>query len=111
MRDMTIEDNKNLIREVWGKDARYGLAIAQCEGEFKQFNKDGTILRGRINPHDIGIMQINSDHHEDTYLSMKIDVFTPRGNIEYGKVLFDQSGMAPWEASRPCWKNKIVEET
>lgn len=111
MRSMTKEDIIDLIHEVWGKDAPYGVAISSCEGGLMQFEKDGRILRGRVNPRDIGIFQINSDHHEDTYLKLNIDVFTPRGNIEYAKFIFDQNGTQPWYLSEFCWKKKLVRET
>lgn len=108
MRDMTSEDIKGLIGEVWGNKAHIGVAIAKCESGIRQFETNGMILRGRQVNQDIGIMQINSDYHEDTYLRVGIDVFTPEGNVTYGKYLYDSQGIQPWSASKKCWSKTLT---
>src|SRR5450631_2343958 len=32
------------------------VAIAQCESGFRQFNPDGTVVRGKVDNHDVGVM-------------------------------------------------------
>ena len=108
MRSMTSSDIESLIREVWGEDAEKGIAVARCESTLRQFKADGTILRGIVNPDDIGIFQINSYYHEEDYLRFGFDVFTPRGNVEYAKYIYDRSGLAPWVHSKPCWSKSLA---
>lgn len=81
------------------------LEVARCESGLKQFNPDGTVVRGKVNPHDIGILQINSDYHEATAISMGYDIYTEEGNIRYGNHLYETQGLTPWNWSKPCWGN------
>jgi hypothetical protein len=83
--------------------------IARCESTFRQFHKDGTIVRGRVNNADIGVMQINLEYHGDTAKKMGIDLYTVEGNATYGKYLYDKFGSKPWSASKPCWSKKASE--
>ena len=108
MRDMSTTEIKELIKEVWNEDSYKGIMVASCESQLQQFDKDGTVLRGRVNPDDIGIFQINSFYHEEDYLKMNIDVFTPIGNIMYAKFIYDRSGLAPWVHSKHCWSKLLT---
>jgi hypothetical protein len=109
MRDMSTTTIKSLIKEVWGKDSHKGIMVASCESQLRQFDKDGTVLRGRVNPDDIGIFQINSFYHEADYLKMGIDVFTPEGNVRYAKFIYDRDGLAPWVHSKTCWSQLLMQ--
>ena len=82
------------------------VEIARCESELRQFNKDGTVLRGRAVRDDVGVMQINEHFHAATAKKLGIDIYSIDGNIEYAKHLYEESGMAPWSASKPCWSKK-----
>lgn len=76
--------------------------IAGCESEGRQFNPDGSVLRGRENPHDIGRYQIN-DMHEKEAKALGYDIYTANGNSMFASWLYDQEGTAPWNASKKCW--------
>jgi len=83
--------------------------IAWCESKFKQFNKDGSVLKGKITPEDIGIMQINEYYHKDTAKRLGYDIYSLEGNMQYAKWLYEKEGSAPWMSSSKCWdKNKEV---
>ena len=55
----TTED---LVREEFS-DIPIMVEIAKCESQFTQFNKDGSVHRGRINPADVGAFQVNESYH------------------------------------------------
>jgi len=84
------------------------IDIARCESTFTQFNKDGQVLRGRVDNADVGLMQINERYHLETAENMGIDIYTVDGNIEYAKYLYSKFGSKPWNASSPCWSNSVA---
>ncbi len=81
-------------------DAPIMLEIARCESQYKaaahntKLNKDGTT--------DGGIFQLNSIHDEELNF-LKLDKFDPKDNIRFARILYDRSGLQPWESSRGCW--------
>ena len=79
------------------------VEVARCESEFRQFNKDGSVLRGRAVADDIGVMQINEMYHGTTAKNLGIDIYTLEGNVAYAKYLHNKYGTKPWSASKPCW--------
>jgi hypothetical protein len=79
------------------------VEVARCESEFRQFNKDGSVVRGIVNNRDVGVMQINEKYHADTADKMNIDIHTTEGNVAYAKYLYSKYGTSPWKASSPCW--------
>jgi hypothetical protein len=86
------------------KDAPILAEIAKCESTFRQFDKEGNVLRGKVNKGDVGIMQINTYYHEDRAVKNGFDIFTIDGNLGYAKYLYGKSGDAPWVHSSKCWK-------
>ena len=81
------------------------IRIASCESGLRQFNMDGTVLRGVINPKDIGVFQINTDYHLEEAERLGIDIFTTKGNLEYAYVLYINEGTKPWNWSAGCWNS------
>ncbi len=79
------------------------VEIAWCESRFKQFNPDGTVVRGRVNSKDVGLMQINERFHAEDAVEKGYDIYTVEGNIAFGKYLHDKFGTDPWKLSRKCW--------
>ena len=77
--------------------------IAYCESGGKQFNTDGTLIRGKINPLDVGKFQINLYYHEDEARQLGYDLLTLEGNTAYALHLYEREGTAPWNWSKPCW--------
>lgn len=98
---LTLEQH---VREVF-RETPILAEIAYCESSFRQFNDDGTVLRGRVNKGDIGIMQINRYYHEEDAIKLGIDIFSLDGNIEYAKYLYKKYGSDPWVHSSKCWKH------
>ena len=81
------------------------VEIARCESTFRHYGENGKIIRGRVNSHDIGVMQINLLYHADTAEGLNIDLYTVEGNVEYAKYLYGKYGSKPWSASEPCWSS------
>ncbi len=77
--------------------------IAACESETRQFNTDGTVLRGWMNPQDVGLMQINEKYHLDTATKLGLDIYTLEGNADYAMYLYKTQGVKPWIHSSHCW--------
>lgn len=76
-------------------------SICTCESG-RQFKQDGTVVRGIVNPQDIGMCQINLKYHGATAESLGYDLFTEKGNILYTNYLYDTQGAQPWYLSRQC---------
>ena len=77
--------------------------IARCESNFRQLDKNGNILRGKINKGDLGLMQINEYYHADAAKDLGLDLTTVEGNMAYAKYLFNKEGTQPWISSSKCW--------
>ncbi len=79
--------------------------IARCESGYRHFEKGGQIIKGKVNPDDVGIMQINEYYHGKPAKALGHDFYTLEGNLEYAKWLYEEFGTSPWNASKPCWGN------
>jgi hypothetical protein len=79
------------------------VEIARCESTFAQFDKDGKVVRGKVNSQDVGVMQINEKYHAQTAAALGYDLYTMEGNADYAKHLYEEQGAAPWKASSKCW--------
>jgi hypothetical protein len=79
------------------------VEVARCESTFRQFGKDGRVIRGKVNPQDVGVMQINERYHADEAAAMGLDIYTVEGNVDFAKHLYDKFGTDPWSSSEKCW--------
>lgn len=77
--------------------------IAYCESGDRQFNEDGTILRGVINPYDVGRYQINAIHWEEEAEKLGIDIYAEKGNEAIALYIYKKFGTKPWRSSQKCW--------
>ncbi len=77
--------------------------IAKCESRFRQFDKNGNVLRGEKNKSDLGLMQINEYYHAKKALELGHNLNTTEGNMAYAKYLYDREGGQPWISSSKCW--------
>lgn len=85
------------------------VRIAWCESRFRQYDKNGNLHRGKVNPKDIGVMQINTYYHQKAADRMKLDLTTIEGNMAYAKRLYESEGTTPWNSSSACWIHKNAE--
>jgi hypothetical protein len=102
-------DNLHAYVEQYFSDTPILARIAWCESTDRQFNKDGSILRGTVDKDDVGVMQINTRYHEEKALAMDMDLYTLHGNLGYAKYLYAKEGLKPWLHSAPCWAKMAVK--
>lgn len=85
--------------------------IAKCESGGRQFNPDGSVLRGVHHPPDIGKFQINSAVWGDLALKLGHDIFTEEGNEAMAYVIYKRQGLQAWQASQHCWDTAYAYRT
>lgn len=103
--DVVIEHPQTLeqyVRDYYA-DTPVLADIAWCESRMRQLGPDGKIFRGVANPDDVGVMQINTQYHEERAVAMNMDLFTLNGNLAYAKYLYEKEGSQPWSSSKACW--------
>ena len=107
------EETKNLpltteqIVTEYFKDDPILVKVAFCESTLTHYKEDGTVLRGKVDNRDVGVMQINTYYHGDTADRMGLDLLTLEGNLAYAKNLYDRQGLQPWSASSKCWSKHM----
>lgn len=79
------------------------IQVARCESTFRHTLKDGSVLVGRVDPADTGVMQINKRYHETTATALGLDLNDIYDNMAYARHLYEKQGTQPWSASAPCW--------
>ena len=100
-------DVESEVREYFA-DIPLMAEISKCESHYRQFEKDGSIFRGKVNNQDVGAMQINEYYHKDRATKLGYDLHTLEGNMAYARVLYEEQGGQPWVSSSPCWKKSDV---
>jgi len=72
--------------------------VMRCEsgGNIEAYNPTN-------NSHDNGLFQISDLYHGPRVRSLGLDVGDPADNIAYARILYDESGLQPWSASKHCW--------
>jgi hypothetical protein len=98
---------KQIVQEYFA-DTPVLIDVASCESHFTQFDADGTVHRGVVNPQDVGVMQINEKYHLSESERLGLDIHSLKGNLAYAKHLYETEGTRPWEYSSKCW-NKTRE--
>ncbi len=96
------------IRQIWGKDAPTGIAIATCESGLRQYDAPHHVLHGEANKADVGAFQLNVEAHAKELSATSTDIYQSRGNVTFAKHLFDQSGTKPWAYSKKCWSKLLA---
>lgn len=84
------------------------IQIARCESTFRHTLSDGSVLRGRVDPADTGVMQINTRYHSKTAEKLGLDLTDLYDNMAYARNLYERQGTQPWSASRACWGRTIA---
>ena len=87
------------------------IQVARCESTFKHTNADGSVLQGRVDSADTGVMQINKRYHQATATSLGLDLHDIYDNMAYARYLYENQGIQPWSASAPCWSQTLAMNT
>ena len=77
--------------------------IAQCESRGQHVTKQGKVMRGKRNPHDTGLFQINTLIWGKKAKELGYNIHTPEGNEQMARYLFTHYGSVPWQSSTACW--------
>lgn len=95
------------VREYF-KDIPVMIEIARCESKFKQYDIDGTALRGGWNGNMVGVFQFYKAIHNGTANLLGFNLDKLEGNLAYARHLYTESGTTPWNSSKDCWINTSV---
>lgn len=76
------------------------LKLADCESDFRQFDRNGDILRGLVHSSDIGVFQINIDPKDTDWEFVArmtgYDPYTVEGNIKLAMLIASEYGYQHW---------------
>ncbi len=101
------KSTEQIVRSYF-RDIPIMAEIARCESTFRHELEDGSILQGRVDPDDTGVMQINKYYHLETATAMQLDLDDIYHNMAYARHLYETQGVQPWSASMPCWGNSLA---
>jgi hypothetical protein len=104
--DLALADQITAISKEEGVDPQLAVSIAKCESGLRQFDANGHVVRGNINPADVGVFQINETYHLKNSRAAGYDIYTTEGNIRYAMHLIKKEGSSPWDYSKKCWVDK-----
>jgi hypothetical protein len=91
------------MSRLYKTDGDLALIIAKCESGMAQYNKDGSLVRGKAVSADVGVFQVNETYHLEQSKRSGFDIYTSEGNIGYAIWLLKHEGSKHWNASRKCW--------
>jgi len=101
------DDAEKAVRSYFS-DIPVMIQIARCESTFRHTLEDGSILQGRVDPADTGVMQINKRYHQQTAEQLGLNLDDLYDNMAYARDLYERKGTQPWSASAPCWSPTIA---
>lgn len=71
--------------------------------EPRHWDSNGKVLRGIVNPHDIGQCQINEDVWGEKARAMGLDIYSFNGNRKMANWIYESYGNSPWYLSKAMW--------
>lgn len=106
-----IKTNTGIEKQVraYFADVPIMAEVARCESRYRQYDKDGSIFRGIVNNKDVGVFQVNEYYHLERSKKLGIDIYSVDGNMRYARILYNESGTAPWVSSSPCWGKSLAK--
>jgi hypothetical protein len=102
-----MQNAESVVRDYF-KDIPVMIQVARCESTFQHTLADGTVLRGRVDSADTGVMQINKRYHSKAANALGLNLDDIYGNMAYARHLYETQGIQPWSASAPCWGKTIA---
>ncbi|MEY3784488.1 MAG: hypothetical protein RLZZ230_810, partial [Candidatus Parcubacteria bacterium] len=94
-------DTEAAVR-LYFQDIPVMIKVAKCESGYVHQLADGSILHGRVDSADTGVMQINLRYHGAAAAAMKLDLDNLHDNMAYARHLYETQGTRPWSASMSC---------
>ncbi len=105
--EVAVADTEAIVREYFS-DIPVMIQVARCESTFRHNLADGSVLRGKVDSRDTGVMQINSHYHGQAAEKLGLDLENLHDNMEYARGLYERQGTQPWSASAPCWSKTLA---
>ena len=102
MTKMTTADTKIIYMQSTSTPAML-LKICKAESGLRQFDSNGNVLRGKVNPSDIGYCQINEPIWNDKARKLGYDIYTEQGNKDMALWIYNNYGDSPWDSSKSTW--------
>ncbi len=102
-----MQNAEAVVREYF-KDIPVMIQVARCESTFQHTLADGSVLQGRVDNADTGVMQINKRYHLATATRLGLDLHDIYDNMAYARHLYETQGIQPWSASAPCWGKTLA---
>ncbi|MFM2381677.1 MAG: hypothetical protein RLZZ76_444 [Candidatus Parcubacteria bacterium] len=84
------------------------IQVARCESTFRHTLEDGSVLKGKVDARDTGVMQINTGYHGAAANKLGLDLTVLEDNMAYARYLYNKLGTQPWSASSPCWGRTLA---
>ncbi len=103
----SVQNTEAIVRSYFD-DIPVMIEIARCESTFRHTLGDGSILRGRVDAADTGVMQINLRYHSKSATAMNLNLENIYDNMAYARHLYETQGTQPWSASSPCWNRQLA---
>jgi len=100
-------NTETIVRDYFS-DIPVLVQVARCESTFRHTLADGSVLKGRVDPADTGVMQINKRYHSATAIKLDLDLDNIYDNMAYARYLYEKQGTQPWSASSPCWGSTLA---
>lgn len=84
------------------------ISIAKCESTFMHTLTDGSVIKGKVDNADTGVMQINLRYHEARAEALGFNVHKLEDNLAYARKLYEEQGTKPWNSSAACWQKTLA---
>lgn len=104
---VNTSETEAIVREYFA-DIPVMIQVARCESTFRHTLSDGSVLTGRVDNADTGVMQINKRYHLSTATKLGLDLHDIYDNMAYARYLYENQGTQPWSASSACWGNTLA---
>lgn len=85
------------------------LRAGYCETRLNH-HQGGKVIRGKANPRDIGIMQINLDYHLPELKRLGLDAGIQEDNLAFARILYDRNGVRDWNWSYDPKKDRCKND-
>lgn len=74
------------------------VEVARLESGFVHYKENGQVLKGKITPADIGLMQVNCDYWCDDAKRLGLDLYNIVENVQMARHIYDTEGITSWVA-------------
>lgn len=106
-----VETGVEAVVRSYFNDIPVMVSVARCESTFRHTLADGSVLRGKVDNADTGVMQINRRYHGQRAQALGLDLNDLHDNLAYARVLYEEQGTKPWNASAPCWRKEVASRS